>query len=213
MEGFDGAVLGDSLVIEIGFNICEDFYYGPSNDFTSEQWEQLSEPLPRPNYKLFENLYALSRDVQTNPADLIAYYQAVLRLANKYSKKLPPHDPLFWIKPMIIDEHQRVISFCYMDTFPDSESWAEAILKQEEEFVWGNGDQGWEIEICQDDKFFFYRCVVENIEGEVTTIMKFSKERHKQAVKSTIERTAEILKIVRKETGLDLMSYYPPWQG
>ncbi|HEY0022897.1 MAG TPA: hypothetical protein VGB24_08305 [Longimicrobium sp.] len=95
-------------MIEIGFPIQPDFYFGPENDFTVRQWDTLCEPLYVPVIDHYapppgrgEVQFVLTRSLENSIGELVRYYADVLRLMEKHRKKVIKHRYFFELVPII----------------------------------------------------------------------------------------------------------------
>jgi hypothetical protein len=95
----------DHAVLEIGFHVHPDFYFGPENHFTEDQWERLREPLhvPAIEHHAFRGHAPclLTRSLEQAAEELVRYYSDVVRLIEKHAKKVIDHRHYFTLQPIL----------------------------------------------------------------------------------------------------------------
>lgn len=94
------------VVLEIGFPVQPDFYFGPENRFTDEMWERMREPLHVPAVEASVSPSGFARPLLTHSLEhsvdeLIRYYSDVLRLISQYRKKVIDHRYYFTLEPIL----------------------------------------------------------------------------------------------------------------
>ena len=89
----------EAVTFDVGFLINDSFYYGPENGFTEQEWQQDREPLYRPVLDLYGK-FALSQILLPSAAELVRYYQDVLRLSAVHGKGVTGNSYYFWLRPL-----------------------------------------------------------------------------------------------------------------
>jgi hypothetical protein len=141
-------------VLEVAFTIREDFYYGPANDFSPEQWQTLREPLPKPSLELYHHDLnrVLTAVAERTVGELVRHYRHVLRLAEKHAMEVPPSH--FWITPFLF-AGDVTIQFAWHDTRRDAERLFDALEASADGLIYDDVDQGWELDIwARGDRLF-----------------------------------------------------------
>lgn len=155
----------EDVTVEIGFLVSPDFYFGPENRFTEEQWESMREPLYAPAADIYVPppgrgcaRYLLTQTLENSTGELIAYYADVLRLAEKHRKKLIRQRHYFEICPILYSRNGEFeLRWFYHN------SWEEAALTLQGLEQRGDGllddsiEQGWELEVVGEGDRLFVR--------------------------------------------------------
>jgi hypothetical protein len=134
-------------VLEVGFVVWEDVYYGPENGFSLEQWQTLREPLYRPALE-FHHVNVdrvFTRALERSTGELARYYADVLRLAAKHGR--PPERSSFWLSPFILLPGEPAIQFSWHDTREDAERFFDALESTPEGVVYGDIEEGWDLKV------------------------------------------------------------------
>jgi hypothetical protein len=137
--------------IDIGFIADADFYYGPPDNITSQQWDTLREPLYKPRLPFFGDFYVLARDIDGREDELMRYYQSVLDAAKK--NNVTDVSTYFWLRPLIFKKESFAVTCPWYDTLEDSLEFLDAL----EAGSYDDEDQGWALEAVSDCAHFYFR--------------------------------------------------------
>jgi hypothetical protein len=144
----------ETVVVDVGFLISESFYFGPESDFTQEQWEQLREPLYRPKVERYGD-YLLSSELRESAAELVRYYQDVLRFVANHRKETAQQSHYFWMRPLIFARGTFAITFPWYDTWQEATPVLDALAGPGEGLLFHDLDQGWEFHaFVEGDRLF-----------------------------------------------------------
>jgi hypothetical protein len=142
------------VIVDVGFLISESFYYGPENGFTQEQWQQLREPLYRPKVERYGD-YLLSSELSDSAAELVRYYQDVLRLVARHRKEIGQQSQYFWTRPLIFARGGFAITFPWHDTWGEATPVLDALAGPGEGLLFHDLEQGWEFHaFAEGDRLF-----------------------------------------------------------
>lgn len=142
--------------VDVGFLIAETYYYGPENDFTDEQWQQLREPLYQPKVERYGD-YLLSAALVESAAELVQYYLDVVRLASHHRKNLRQQSQYFWMRPLIFARGEFAITFPWYDTWEETIPVLDALASARDGLVYHDMDQGWEFQAFAEADSLFLR--------------------------------------------------------
>ncbi len=153
------------LKVDVGFIISDDFYYGDENEWTDEEWKTQRQLLDKPSQELLYGRYALSESIEGNEGQLIRYYASVLKAIKDHNKSRKTGDSCFWLRPLVFKKDANDISFPWYDTFVESLSFLEVLVKNEDGWIFDDLDQGWQVAVyAEGDKFHFIQRVWESDE-------------------------------------------------
>jgi hypothetical protein len=155
----------EDVTIEIGFLVSPDFYFGPENRFTEEQWESMREPLYAPAADIYVPppgrgcaRYLLTQTVEQSPDELIAYYADVLRLIEKHRKKLIRERHYFEFHPILFSPGGEFeLRWFYGASWGDAALTLQRLEQQEDGLLDDSIDQGWELEIVGEGNRLYIR--------------------------------------------------------
>lgn len=133
----------ESVSLDVGFLISDDFYHGPENEFTQEQWQRLREPLYRPKAERYGD-YLLSSELNESSAELARYYQDVLRLIVHHRKDIELQSQYFWMRPLIFARGEFAVTFPWYDTWEEATAVLDALAGPGEGLLFHDLEQGWE---------------------------------------------------------------------
>jgi hypothetical protein len=147
----------ENPILEVGFVVWDDFYYGPKNGYSREQWQTLREPLYRPAMELYHRNvdYALTAALEHSLGEMVRHYQDVLRLAEKHGIAAP--QPHFWVKPYLFFDGGGEIPFDWHDTREQAEWVFSALESPGDGEIFDGVEQGWEVNIVADGGRLFIR--------------------------------------------------------
>jgi hypothetical protein len=145
-----------AVSVDIGFLIAESFYYGPENGFSQEQWQQVREPLYQPEVERYGD-YLLSAELRESAAELIRYYQDVLRLVARHRKEIRRQSQYFWMRPLIFAQGEFAITFPWYDTWEEAIPMFDALAGPGEGLLFHDLEQGWEFHAFADGDRLFLR--------------------------------------------------------
>ncbi len=144
----------EAVSVDVGFLISENFYYGPDNGFTQEQWQKLREPLYRPQVEQYGD-YLLSSELSESAVELVRYYQDVLRLVARHRKEIGQQSQYFWMRPVIFARGEFAITFPWYDTWEEATPVLDALAGSGEGLLLHDLDQGWEFHaFAEGDRLF-----------------------------------------------------------
>lgn len=134
-------------VLEVGFLVWEDFYYGPVIDYTAEQRQTLREPLHQPALPYYHRHvnYALTSVLERSAGELVRHYQDAIRLAEKHGIPVPRSH--FWISPFILFPDGTVVPFSEAETREYAEHVLSALETPGEGEIFYGCEQGWEVTV------------------------------------------------------------------
>jgi hypothetical protein len=147
----------ENPVLEVGFIVWDDLYYGPENGFSAEEWNALREPLYRPALELLPRhvSYVLTSVLEPSVDELVRHYQDVLRLAEKHGRE--PSRSHFWLQPFIFSPGGLDIPFEWHDTADDAERVFSSLQAPDEGLLFHDLDEGWEVEVFASGDRLFIR--------------------------------------------------------
>ncbi len=134
----------EAPTVDIGFLISDTFYYGPENDFSQEQWQRLREPLYKPNAERYGK-YLLSAALEDSAAELVRYYQDVVRLIGHHGRTMEQELHYFWMRPLIFVREQVAITFPWYDTWEEAVPFLDALTRPDDGLLFEDLEQGWEV--------------------------------------------------------------------
>jgi hypothetical protein len=146
----------DAVSVDVGFLIAETFYHGLENGFTQEQWQQLQEPLYQPKIERYGQ-YVLSAELSESAAELVRYYQDVLRLVARHRKEIDQQSHYFWMRPVIFARGEFAITFPWYDTWEEAGPVLDALAGPGEGLLFHDLEQGWEAHAFADGGRLFMR--------------------------------------------------------
>lgn len=146
----------EAVSVDVGFLISESFYHGPENGFTREQWQQLREPLYRPKAERYGD-HMLSSVLDESAAELVRYYQDVLRLVARHRKQIGHQSQYFWMRPLIYARGEFAITFPWYDTWGEATPVLAALAGPGEGVLFHDLEQGWEFHAYAEGDCLFLR--------------------------------------------------------
>lgn len=194
----------DDIDLDVAFLISDTFYYGPSNDFTTEEWEQLREPLYQPDLKRYDGR-VLSADAVGSPIQLIRYYHDVLDAADRHSQEVEPRSPYFWIRPRILSMSESLISFPWYDTWMESISFLQALQQPGNGLLFDDLDQCWEVEVYAEANRLFLR-ETDFDSGELVESIACNRKQLVEQIPDIVKRVEGLLQTLISALGRDYWS-------
>jgi len=155
-EWIPRAVPLETVYLDVGFLVSKDFYYGPENDFTPEQYQGLRNPLYQPQLKRYGD-FVLSEAIESSAAELIRYYQDVLLHIDRYHKNVKQQGSYFWMRPILYSSGVFAGASPWYDTWEEATSLLVALTSTEEGEVFWDYDQGWQFEVFAEADRIYLR--------------------------------------------------------
>ena len=153
---------------DASFMLEPNFYIGPGNDFTSQQWEtaRIDLPvidLPRQFTDRVTTAEALDRE-----DTLIDYYRRIVEIATEYRKtdKLRPF-PYFRTRPLLVADGEVLTEFSWNDSIDETSTILQHFADGGQgppRLLHFDVDQGWKVQIATT--------------GTVTYLMEWGDERY-----------------------------------
>jgi hypothetical protein len=149
---FDSAWCEEPVFIDIGFLLEPAFYFGPENNFTAQQWEELRDPLEQPRIRKRKHgahhawNCVLSADVVGHEEELRRHFQDVVAKAKHHGKSLK-NSTCFWNDLFIYAPERFTIDFPWHDQLRDIKPLVQTLAQATEGLVLSDRDQGWEVDI------------------------------------------------------------------
>lgn len=197
----------EGATVEVGFFVWEDFYYGPENGFTPEQWETLRAPLYRPALERHGS-YVLTRVLADSPGELVRYYADLLRRMDRHGKQAIRQPQYFWLSPLIFSTGELEISFPWHDTWEDAERLLDALEASEDGEVFSGIEQGWELTIfASGERLFIRQCDNTGEEHECVSCDRAGLTRQVPPLRA---RSGRLLEELRAAFGHDYWSASNP---
>ncbi|WP_428243474.1 hypothetical protein [Gynuella sp.] len=148
------ATFQNDVKVDIGFMASDDFYFGPENGFTPEQYEAMRVSLYQPALKK-SGSFILSSDVIGHEKELIKHYLDVAKKYAEYQKDISKSTH-FWNRPVIYNSN-FVISFPWHDNFREGRHVLDSLTSIEDGNIYRDMDQGWELEIVARGDLMYVR--------------------------------------------------------
>jgi hypothetical protein len=195
----------EGVCVDIGFLIDKSFYYGPDNDFTAEQWEQLREPLYQPKVELYGQ-YLLSAELEESAVELIRYYQDVMRVVAHHWKEIRRHSRYFWMRPVIFARGEFAIQFPWYDTWREAVPALNALMASSDGLVFEDMEQGWEFQtFAEGDRLFLRQGGFDS--GEDLFVINANRLQLAGQVPAVRERVERLLQELSAAMGRDYWSH------
>lgn len=192
------------ISLDIGFLIAESFYYGPENEFSQEQWQQLREPLYRPNVAWYGD-YLLSAELNMSAAELVRYYQDVVRLAARHRKDVRQQSQYFWMRPLIFARKEFTITFPWYDSWEESVPVLDALSSLGDGLLFHDMDQGWEFQLfAEGNRLFLRQSDLDS--GEEHFVITADRTQLGSQVTGVRERVVRLLQELSAALGRDYWS-------
>lgn len=164
----------DRVVLEIGFPVLPDFYFGPENRFTREMWEQMREPLHTPAVEAFVSpptaafvRYLLTHTLEHSVDELIRYYSDVLRLIGKYEKKVIDHRDYFTLEPILFSpDGDFELRFLLNEHWETAAVALSAFENPRDGLLYDDIDQGWAVEMLGAGDRLYIRVTDPDVDAE-----------------------------------------------
>jgi hypothetical protein len=150
------ATLVDVVTVDMGFVIQDDYYYGPETGMTPGQWQQLREPLYQPQIGRYRN-FILSAALEPSAADLIRYYQDVLRCASAHRQDIGKKRHYFWLRPLIFAPGEFHVTFPWYDTWKEATGMLTALAAGGDGLLFEDMDQSWAFQAFGEGERLFLR--------------------------------------------------------
>jgi hypothetical protein len=198
----------ENPILEVGLVVWDDFYYGPKNGFSREQWQTLREPLYQPAMELYHRNVdsALTAALENSVGEMVRHYQDVLRLAEKHGIAAPHSH--FRVEPFLFFDGGGEIPFDWHDTREEAE-WVFAALESPEDGqIFDGVEQGWEVNVVADGDRLFIRHG--NEDGEEFACIRCDRGALVRQVAPLRARLDRILAELRTALGADYWSRRSP---
>lgn len=190
------------LKVDMGYIISNDFYYGPENGWSEDDWKNKREVLEKPSIALYGQ-YALSEDFWGNEDQLLSYYRSVLIAAKKHNKERKAGDNCYWLRPIVYKKGLNSISFPWYDTFVEGLPFLEALATNRQGLIFDDLDQGWQVAVFSEkDKFHFIERDWE--EDKAHWLVSCNREIVSDMARQAIERTKKQIEFLTSNIGTDL---------
>lgn len=145
---FAEAVSVNSLKAEICFLISRDFYFGPDRPVDPSDLQRLTVPLSLPKIARVAESMVRSEEAVGHEAELVSYYEQIVRLARKHRRPFNSIRHYFWLRFWLWSDEQKIdISFPWYDSFSEIDRFIGAVSREGEGLVNLDGEQGWEMEV------------------------------------------------------------------
>ena len=188
------------VIIDIGFMVQESFYFGPENGFTPEQYQELREALPVPDFEMSGN-FVLTKNLAGKEFLLAEHYKAVVAMHEKHCKDISKSTH-FWNRPIVFQENDFCISFSWHDRFREGKNVLESLSSIQDGEIYWDRDQGWELEIYGQGEFLFAREWDPDYE-KLHCQVKFDRKSVREQSQALIAHTTEIISYLSREIGHD----------
>jgi hypothetical protein len=134
-------------ILEVGFIVWEDEYYGPEHGFSQEEWRTLREPVYQPALPFHHRSvnYVLTPALHAGTGEMVRYYRDVLRVAREHGRRLTR--PRFWLRPFLFSSDGFEIPFYLHNGREDAESLLSRLETVEQGEIYDDLDEGWEVQI------------------------------------------------------------------
>jgi hypothetical protein len=196
----------EDVTLDVAFVICDTFYYGPENGFSQEQWERLREPLYKPAVQLYQpNNYLLTTDLKGSAAELIRYYQDVVRLVERHGKDMNRQSSYFWMRPLIFARGEFALTFPWYDTWNEAFPLLDALASPNERLVFDDLEQGWKFDAFSHRGSLFLR-QGDFDTGEEYAVVAVDREKLAGQVPSLRQRVTFLLRELSAALGHDYWS-------
>lgn len=190
--------------IDVGFLISDTFYFGPENNFTEEEWLTLRAPLYKPRVERYGD-FVLSAALSESPAELVRYYQDVVRLVSLHGRKIDQAVQYFWMRPLIYSRGEFAIEFPWYDTWEEAIPLLNSLAATGDGMVFEDLDQGWEVHVFADrDRLFVRQGDFDS--GEEHFVVAASRMQFVRQVQEVRQRVGSLLQDLTAELGRDYWS-------
>lgn len=155
----------EDVTVEIGFLVSPDFYFGPENRFTKEQWESMREPLYTPAADIYVPppergcaRYLLTKSLEHSADELIRYYSDVLRLTEKHRKKLVHQRHYFELHPILYSPRGEFeLRWFYDNSWETAAMTLRNLERRTDGLLDDSIDQGWELKVVGEGDRLYIR--------------------------------------------------------
>jgi len=197
----------EAVRVDVGFLISESFYYGPELEFTQEQWQLLRKPLYQPKVERYGD-YLLSSELSESAAELLWYYQDVLRLVARHRKPIGKKSQYFWMRPLIFVRGEFAITFPWYDTWGEATPVLDALAGPGEGLLFHDQEQGWEFHaFAEGDRLFFRQG--DSDSGEEHLAIATDRARLGGQIPAVRERVGRLVQELSTALGRDYWSRRP----
>ncbi|MDS1311976.1 hypothetical protein [Marinobacter xiaoshiensis] len=193
------AILQNSVKVDIGFMANENFYYGPENGFTPQQYEEMRVPLYQPKLNR-SGSFILFSDIVGNEEELLKHYLDVSKKYIEYKKDISKSTH-FWNRPVIFNS-DFIISFPWHDKFREGKNVLDNLTTTEDGGVYWDADQGWELEIEAKENLIYARERDPDYE-EVHCQVKFDRAEIREQAAALIPNVSALIEKLSGAIGHD----------
>jgi hypothetical protein len=135
----------ESVSVDVGFYVSEDFYYGDQNDPIALQSGKWRKPLYKPAVKS-AGPWVLISSGDLVVSELVLYYEDVLSKVQRHRLNLLKYLHYFWMRPFLIYD-ANTVTFPWYGTSTEADRLLSTIQGAVEGEVFFDCDQCWEIDM------------------------------------------------------------------
>ena len=99
----------------------------------------------------------LGANVETRVTELTEYYKDVIRLEQRHKKKIATQEEYFWMRPVIYRHDDFAVRFPWYDTYDESKHFLENLESVNDDEVFWDRDQCWELAVYAKDGRLYIR--------------------------------------------------------
>lgn len=197
------------LEAEVCFLINDAFYFGPDTfeDLTAN-FEKYSEALGPPGIPRMVPSLVRTTEAFGNEAELVGYYEQVVRLARKHNQPFNSIRQYFWLRFRLWNtEEKTYLTFPWYDSFSEIDGFITALAAGNEGLVFHDGDQGWELEVYSHGGLLYFRQRDRDAD-EIQVKVSVSRENLLNQLGMLRERAIGIIGTLSDALGADVWSTY-----
>ncbi|MBA4719797.1 MAG: hypothetical protein H2067_01625 [Alcanivorax sp.] len=197
----------EAVEAEICFLLSDSFYTGDPNDISQIENEEYQENNPLPSFKREVASIVRTSEALGYEEELIFFYRQIVEKAVRYEKDFNSIRPYFWMRLWLREKDgESAISFPWYDSLNEMQRFFSALGSYDDPGkVYWDADQGWEIHVAADDKFFYIR-QLDPDEGEEYENIKVPKEGLIKTVDELNQRATSIIATLAEGIGVDVWS-------
>lgn len=197
---------GSTFLFDIGFLLPPDFYYGPANGFTPEQWGKLRAPLQLPAIPLVAGHLAATRDVEGRVEELAGHYGRVVALMQEHGKTVTESQQYFWMRPFCWSGTGFALTFGWYDTLQEARTWIRAVAGLADGAQHSDMDQGWEMIATGEEEHI----VIEQRDGRQTqALVRFPRAGLVSTLEAALARAESQVAELARRLGQDFWTRRP----